>query len=97
MIAKKPPSKICFVESGFCYNLNQYPPIAWEPFVLEEGDVSNYTSLLTDAQAVVAIHEATKGISDRGARAALESGIAAAVKAIEKRGADREVKITLAG
>lgn len=90
----KNPSKICFVESGFCYTLNQFPPIAWEPFVVEEGD-GGYANLLSDANAIDLIHRATKSLADGEARAAMESGIASALKAIEKR-AGQKVKITLA-
>ena len=90
---KKPPSKICFVESGFCYALNRFPPIHWEPFIVEESG-GGYANLLGDASAVDFIHKATQVIADGEARAAIAAGVASAVKAIEKR-ADRKVKITL--
>ncbi len=88
-------SKICFVESGFCYWLNQYPPIHWEPFVEEIG-ATGYTGLLSDANLVNTIHKMMKGISDGATRAALESGVAAAVEAMEKRGSAQKIKITIA-
>jgi hypothetical protein len=71
---RKPPSKICFVDSGFCYNLTQFPPIAWEPFIVEEGD-KNYANLLSDANIVDLIHQATKSVADNEARAALANGV----------------------
>jgi hypothetical protein len=80
-----PPSKICFIESGFCYRLGQNPPIHWEPFIVDEGD-KNYSNLISDAQALHVIHQAAKSLSDDAARTALQSGIASAKDAVEKRG-----------
>ena len=48
-----------------------------------------------DASVIQSIRIATQYISDSGTRAALESGIVAAVKAMEKRGAKDKVTITL--
>ena len=72
----------------------------WWGFAKVPGEVveektGNYTNLFLDASIVGGIHEVTKGISDSGTRAALESGLAAAVKAMEKRGGEGRVKITL--
>jgi hypothetical protein len=97
------PITICI--DGLCWEgLNP----RWGAFgtVLGAGDelelvaaeeTGHYGSLFSDASVVGAIQMATKTISDSGTRAALESGIAAAVKAMEKRGAAEKVKITLHG
>ncbi len=60
-----------------------------------EEQTGHYTNLFSDASIVGAIHQATKDISDSGTRAALESGIASAVQQMEKRGGERQIKVTL--
>jgi hypothetical protein len=49
---------------------------------LSPGD---YPQLLLDASTVASLEQATKGVSDDGVRTALQSGIDAAVKALQKR------------
>ena len=55
----------------------------------------HYGRLFADASIVDAIHEATTGISDGETRAALQSGVTAAVNAMEKRGGSGKVKVSL--
>jgi hypothetical protein len=92
------PVTVCFGEEG-CWEFPSWPfgshDFAVEvPNIKEEG-TGHYRNLFSDAAIVQGIHEATRHISDSGTRAALESGIASAVKAMEKRGAAKKVKITL--
>jgi hypothetical protein len=87
------PSTICFVESGFCYKIHQYPPIHWEPFLADEGN-TQYANLIGDVQALHLINQASKVVADDAARTALQSGINSSLQAIEKR-AQGKVKIRL--
>jgi hypothetical protein len=94
VISKK--GTICFSQGGknVCYYYPVFgPPVQEHPALETEGE--HYTSLYLDTALVQSIHQATSQISDSGTRAAMKSGIAAAVAAMEKRGAAEKVKITL--
>jgi hypothetical protein len=60
-----------------------------------ESNTGKYNELFVDASLIGGLSEAAKGISDEGAREALQHGVAEAMKAMEKRGAAEKVKITL--
>jgi len=50
------------------------------------GIGGNYPQLIFDATLVASMQEATKEVSDAGVRSALQSGISAAIQALQKRG-----------
>jgi hypothetical protein len=86
---------ICF--NGSCYYYPQFGPVSKEPGhqgIKDDGH--NYPEMLLDVATVQNLHIASQQISDKATRAEVEKGIAAAVKAIERRGAAQKVKITLA-
>jgi hypothetical protein len=94
-------AKICFVglpgKIGRCVTV---PPGSGpgKPVPPPKGRLADegYSNLFVDTSIVDSIHEATKGISDDGARGALENGVRVAVDAIQRRaGGDKEVIITL--
>jgi hypothetical protein len=90
---------VCFGEEG-CWEFPSPWPFGSHDLALDVPDIkeentAHYKKLFSDASIVQGIHQATRHISDSGTRAALESGIASAVKAMEKRGAAKKVKITL--
>ena len=84
---------------GLCWDFPGWP---WHSFTGDaelthdaEAKTGHYPKLFSDASIVQGVHAVTQNISDSGTRAALESGIASAVKAMEKRGGAGKVKITL--
>jgi hypothetical protein len=88
----------CFGDEG-CWEFPSWP-FGPHDFAIEAPDIQKeaagpYTNLFSDAAIVQGIHQVTRYISDSGTRAALESGVASAVKAMEKRGAAKKVKIKL--
>ena len=99
MARKVEPIKIC-VQGGTCWPVITWRDLgAFSEFVensnAPEEHTGHYTNLFLDASIMSSIRAATQYISDSGTRAALESGIASAVKAMEKRGAADKIKITL--
>jgi hypothetical protein len=54
-----------------------------------------YPDFFVDTSIIDSIHQSTKIISDSGARAALQAGIEAAVKALIKRAGDEGISIAL--
>ena len=90
---------ICFTQGGVrkCYYYPQFgPPVIERPGIeAEAGDEEHYASLFADASVLQSLHRATRSISDSETRAELQKGIAAAVKAMEKRGAAQKVEIKL--
>jgi hypothetical protein len=98
------PKSIIICIDGECFNGHGrpigLPPFSYSDAVLEKTDTAeestgHYSNLFVDASVIQSIRIATQYISDSGTRAALESGIVAAVKAMEKRGAKDKVTITL--
>ncbi len=87
---------ICFTIGGVrhCYVI---PVILWPwgPRIPGPGPV-NYQALVADATIVASMLEATKSVSDEGARKALVGGINSAVQAMGKR-AGEHVSIELEG
>jgi hypothetical protein len=84
---------------GLCWDFPGWP---WHSLVSDaelpakvEEQTGHYAKLFSDASIVQGIHLAAQNISDSGTRTALETGIASAVKAMEKRGGAGKVKITL--
>ena len=70
-------------------------PIVEFPLTVRPGiGPVNYPPFLVDATLVASIHEAVKKVSDEKVKAALNSGITAAVKAMQEHaGADVQIKL----
>jgi hypothetical protein len=99
-------AKICFEgtpgKPGRCVTTGGgYPPYWPQPPHKpnpQGGNVEEpglYPEIFVDASIVNAIHHATKSVSDKGTRHALQSGIESAVKALQKRGGKEVSSITL--
>jgi hypothetical protein len=88
---------ICSTQGGVrsCYYIPPTGPPIKEPSRDDSGGGEHYAELFADVSVVQGLHRATRYISDSATRAELEKGIAAAVKAMEKRGAAQKVEITL--
>jgi hypothetical protein len=88
---------VCSTHGGDtkCYYIPQFGPPRLENSSTDSEGGEHYTELFLDASVVQSFHRATRYISDRETRAELEKGIAAAVKAMEKRGSAETIKITL--
>jgi hypothetical protein len=82
---------------GRCVTFPQWPIGGGKPIPPPKGrNAEAYGNLFVDVSIVDAVHEAAKSISDDEARTALQSGIHAAVSAIQKRaGGEKAVVITL--
>ena len=86
---------------GLCWDFPSGSPVipreltADAPATSKADRNGHYSRLFADASIVGAIHEATNGISDGETRAALQSGVTAAVNAMEKRGGSGKVKVSL--
>ena len=78
-----------------CFYIPVFGPIEKEPRRGDPEIDGEYADLFADAAVVQSLHLAIRHISDSGTRAELESGIASAVKAMEKRGAAQKVEIKL--
>jgi hypothetical protein len=74
---------ICF--DGHCYEVVIID--WWPPFRPGPGPI-NYPALISDATLVASVNAAGVHAYDEGVRAALQSGIDEAVKAMQKRAAD---------
>lgn len=85
---------MCWPTGSLGFGLGGFPEYLAKSDAPEES-TGHYAHLFSDASIVNSIRAASQHISDSGTRAALESGIASAVKAMEKRGAGDKVKITL--
>jgi hypothetical protein len=83
---------ICFL--GHCY----YIPVViwpWGPGHTPGPGPVNYPQLIQDATIVASVNAALSNVSDEGVRGALQSGINAAVSALQKRaGGDVTIKQT---
>jgi hypothetical protein len=85
--------EICFVVGGkkHCYWI---PIYVWPPIIIKGPGPVNYQELVADASVLGSIQELTKSVGDAGVRSALQSGVAEAVKAMQKR-AGAEVTVSL--
>jgi hypothetical protein len=84
---------ICFVIGGqrHCFFI---PIIEWPwPWLPGPGPHPNYPQLIQDASFLGSVQASLKNVSDDGVRAALHSGINAALKALQTR-AGEHVTIT---
>jgi hypothetical protein len=54
-----------------------------------------YSEILVDVSILDAVHQATKGVSDKGTRDALGKGIESALAAVRKRAGKEVASITL--
>jgi hypothetical protein len=86
---------MCWPTGSLGFGLGAFPELELEQSKTPEEGTGHYAHLFSDASIVHSIRVATQYITDSGTRAALESGIASAVKAMEKRGAADKIKITL--
>jgi hypothetical protein len=97
--------KICWKfadgKNGFCLNLPGYGglgstqiPTRQSKNMADNQEPGIYPDLLTDASVINAVNSALASISDSEVRDALQNGIHAAVKALQKR-AGKDVSITL--
>ncbi len=70
-------------------------PIVEFPITVRPGiGPVNYPPFLVDATLVASIHEAVRKVSDEKVKTALNSGITAAVKAMQEHaGADVQIKL----
>jgi hypothetical protein len=79
--------EICITIAGkrHCF----YIPIYVYPIKIIKGPGPvNYPAFFADATLVASLHDAINQADDAGVKAALQGGIAAAVKAMQKRAGD---------
>jgi hypothetical protein len=94
-------AKICFVglpgKIGRCIITGPQPPPVHPQKTSGIEEPGIYPEIFVDASIIDTVHHATKNISDRGTRAALQKGIEDAVAAMKKRGGEDIFSITLDG